>query len=186
MLLILRGFILELHFIFMLRKQKESLKSSWSWEIHICSPNLQVSGIGHLWYPCTMDICLVAKICIVCLWPFKNPKNVYLTPFEVSWFPHRGEMLLRHHLKEYCAGLTYCPVLRKQGDACFNNLLCHPFTEIYVLLLSRFSKRGRKLFDEITIKSNIHVYHKKKLLKKLCPEFNTCVMVVPSECLKGL
>lgn len=77
-------------------------------------------------------------------------------------------------------------MLRKQGDACFENLLCHPFTEIYVLLLSRFFKRSRKLFDEITIKSNIHVYQKKKLLKKLCPEFNTCVMVVRSECLKGL
>lgn len=111
MLLILRSSILWLQYIFIPSKQKRALKSSWSWEIRVCSPNLQVSGIGHLWCPRVMDTCLVAKICIVCL--CLRPSKIqrifiyFNTHFEVSWFPPRGEMFLGHHLKTAMLWVSY-------------------------------------------------------------------------------
>lgn len=111
MLLILRSSILWLQYIFIPSKQKRALKSSWSWEIRVCSPNLQVSGIGHLWCPRVMDTCLVAKICIVCL--CLRPSKIqrifiyFNTHFEVSWFPPRGEMFLSHHLKTAMLWVSY-------------------------------------------------------------------------------
>lgn len=101
MLLILRGSILWLHYIFIPSKQKRALKRSWG--IHVCSPNLQVSGTGHLWCPYMMDTCLVAKMCIVCL--CLRPSKIqrifisFNSHFEVSWFLPRGEMLRSHCLK---------------------------------------------------------------------------------------
>lgn len=111
MLLILRSSILWLQYIFIPSKQKRALKSSWSWEIRVCSPNLQVSGIGHLWCPLMMDTCLVAKMCIVCL--CLRPSKIqrifiyFNTHFEVSWFPPRGEMFLSHHLKTAMLWVSY-------------------------------------------------------------------------------
>lgn len=178
----LEGFyaVTPLHF------HPEKTKRGSEKQLKLGNSHLQSWPAGFRHRGLMMDSCLVAKVCIVCLClrPSKIQRIFILRPFQVSWFPHRGEMFLRHHLKTmlWVSYLMFCAEKAK-GDACFEHLLCQPSTEIHVLLWSRFFERSRKLLDEITIKSNIHVCQKRKnqLLKQFCPEFNTCVMVVPSE-----